>query len=205
MLIEELAKNGLTIKELEMLSYKSEMGKSLVHSLRKFDKEMLFNELRKIIIFYQETEILDDVDMDYRIKSEDSCLRKYKKFFPEMRLEKVFNDLLGFRILVDNYDVFLNGHKLDGFRIVDMSSGKAKDDGYRGVHLYYQPDHLHYPIEIQANTYYDRQMNNWLHKYIYKRGYPDEIGKSLRGEYEFGKIMNEKKFLEVMKDVLSNC
>lgn len=85
-----------------------------------------------------------------------------------------------------------------------MSDGKANDDGYRGVHIYYQPTHFHYPIEIQTNTYYDRQMNNWLHKYVYKRGYSDGIGKTMRKEYETGKIINEKKFLEVMNDVLSD-
>ena len=30
-----------------------------------------------MIRFYQEAEILDNVDLDYRIKSEDSCIRKY--------------------------------------------------------------------------------------------------------------------------------
>ena len=44
-----------------------------------------------------------------------------------------------------------------------MSHGKSVDDGYRGVHLYFQKDNLHYPIEIQFNTLYDRQLNNWLH------------------------------------------
>jgi len=87
-----------------------------------------------------------------------------------MRAEKVFNDILGFRMLVDNYSILLNGEVPLGIRIVDMSMGKANNDGYRGVHIYYQPDHTHYPIEVQANTYYDRQLNNWLHKYLYKKG-----------------------------------
>lgn len=204
MLSEELIKNGISVKELEMLSYRSDLGRSLVHCLNKFNKNMLFQEIKKVISFYQKTSILDSVDMDYRIKSEDSCMRKYEKFYPEMRLEKVFNDLLGFRMLVNNYDIFQSIDKANGFRIVDMSDGKANDDGYRGVHIYYQPTHFHYPIEIQANSYYDRQMNNWLHKYVYKRGYPDGIGKTMRKEYETGKIINEKKFLEVMNDVLSD-
>lgn len=204
MLSEELIKNGISVKELEMLSYRSDLGRSLVHGLNKFNKNMLFQEIKKVISFYQKTSILDSVDMDYRIKSEDSCMRKYEKFYPEMRLEKVFNDLLGFRMLVNNYDIFQSIDKANGFRIVDMSDGKANDDGYRGVHIYYQPTHFHYPIEIQANSYYDRQMNNWLHKYVYKRGYPDGIGKTMRKEYETGKIINEKKFLEVMNDVLSD-
>lgn len=204
MLSEELIKNGISVKELEMLSYRSDLGRSLVHCLNKFNKNMLFQEIKKVISFYQKTSILDSVDMDYRIKSEDSCMRKYEKFYPEMRLEKVFNDLLGFRMLVNNYDIFQSIDKANGFRIVDMSDGKSNDDGYRGVHIYYQPTHFHYPIEIQANSYYDRQMNNWLHKYVYKRGYPDGIGKTMRKEYETGKIINEKKFLEVMNDVLSD-
>lgn len=87
-------------------------------------------------------------------------------------------------------------------RIVDMSHGKVNDDGYRGVHLYYQPNHFHYPIEIQANTYYDRQMNNWLHKYLYKRRFSDSVGRTLRQEYENGKILREQEFEELLKRVL---
>ena len=70
--------------------------------------------------------------------------------------------------------------------------------------MYYQPNHFHYPIEIQANTYYDRQMNNWLHKYLYKRGYSDSVGRTLRQEYENGKILREQEFEEVLKYVLSD-
>lgn len=203
-MLNELEKNGLSISILRQLSYESKMGKSLVNSLRKFEKEALFEEVSEMIRFYQEAEVLDNVDLDYRVKSEDSCIRKYNKFYPEMRLEKVFNDILGFRMLVDSYDSLLEGKIPEEVRIVDMSRGKAKDDGYRGVHLYYQPNHFHYPIEIQANTYYDRQMNNWLHKYLYKRGYSDFVGRTLRQEYESGKILREQEFEEVLKHVLSD-
>ncbi len=120
-------------------------------------------------------------------------------------MEKVFNDILGFRMLVDNYDILLNDEKQKEIRIVDMSHGKANDDGYRGVHLYYQLSHFHYPIEIQANTYYDRQLNNWLHKYLYKRGYCDLVGRTLREKYECGNILNEREFEEVFTHVLSSC
>jgi len=113
------------------------------------------------------------------------------------------HDILGFRMLVDNYSILLNGEVPLGIRIVDMSMGKANNDGYRGVHIYYQPDHTHYPIEVQANTYYDRQLNNWLHKYLYKKGYSDMVGEKLRQEYECGKILNEQEFEEVLKHVLS--
>lgn len=76
-------------------------------------------------------------------------------------------------------------------KIADMSQGKANDDGYRGIHVYFQLDGSHYPIEIQYNTYYDRQFNNWLHKYIYKKDYAPEIGSELRKMYEGAKIVTE--------------
>ena len=54
-----------------------------------------------------------------------------------------------------------------------MSNGKAADDGYRGVHAYYQKSGKHYPIEIQFNTLFDRQLNNRLHDYLYKEKLSD--------------------------------
>ena len=72
-----------------------------------------------------------------------------------------------------------------------MTKGKATDDGYRGVHVYYQKSSKHYPIEIQFNTLYDRQLNNWLHDYLYKKAYPNEVGRKLRRLYEKGGIQNE--------------
>lgn len=201
----ELLKAGLTYEILQSLSYRTQLGKSLVNSLRHFDKELLFDDINKVINFYNNSEIMDELAIDYRIKSEDSCLRKYDKFYPDMRVEKTFNDVLGFRMLCDNYDGILNHDNIDKIRIVDMSQGKANDDGYRGVHLYFQLDHSHYPIEIQMNTYYDRQINNWLHKYLYKKNYPDDVGLKLRKLYENGKILNENMFREVLQNVLSDC
>lgn len=201
----ELLKAGLTYEILRSLSYHTQLGKSLVNSLRHFDKELLFDDINKVINFYNNSEIMDELAIDYRIKSEDSCLRKYDKFYPDMRVEKTFNDVLGFRMLCDNYDGILNHDNIDKIRIVDMSQGKANDDGYRGVHLYFQLDHSHYPIEIQMNTYYDRQINNWLHKYLYKKNYPDDVGLKLRKLYENGKILNENMFREVLQNVLPDC
>jgi putative GTP pyrophosphokinase len=70
------------------------------------------------------------------------------------------------------------------------------------VHLYYQKDNSHYPIEIQFNTLYDRQINNWLHAYLYKKNYPDEVGFKMRLAYEEGKIKNATEFEEVLNNVL---
>lgn len=93
----------------------------------------------------------------------------------------------------------------ENFRIADLSNGKANDDGYRGVHVYFQKNSRCYPIEIQFNTLYDRQLNNWLHDYLYKKSYPNEVERSIRRMYEGGEIRNEKEFKEALKNVLSGC
>ena len=49
-----------------------------------------------------------------------------------------------------------------------MSNGKSHDDGYRGVHVYFQKNSKRCPMEIQFNTLYDRQLNNWHGCYALK-------------------------------------
>lgn len=39
------------------------------------------------------------------------------------------------------------------------------------VFIYISKDNSYYPIEIQFNTLYDRQLNNWLHEYLYKKNF----------------------------------
>lgn len=70
--------------------------------------------------------------------------------------------------------------------------------------MYFQLDGSHYPIEIQYNTYYDRQFNNWIHKYVYKKNYKNSIGLQLRKMYENAKIQTEQDFKEALKYVLSD-
>lgn len=110
----------------------------------------------------------------------------------------------GMMNLCDNYEDVLRLKEVPQLRIADMSKGKSNDDGYRGVHVYYQLDSSHYPIEIQYNTYYDRQFNNWLHKYIYKKKYENVVGIELRNQYEHAKIQTEQEFKEALKHVLSD-
>ena len=164
-----LQRDGLTIELLARLSYQSVLGINLKKNLHYFDKDALFAEINKVNEWYDEFEELHELALDYRIKSVQSAVLKYNRYYPDHQTRKVFDDLLGFRSLCDNYDDVLELRAIPEFRIADMTKGKAKDDGYRGVHVYYQLDGNHYPIEIQYNTYYDRQFNNWLHKYIYKK------------------------------------
>ena len=162
----------------------------------------LLHEIEEISVWYDEHEALEQLALDYRVKSLESASHKYDRYFPDRPTAKVFNDLLGFRSLRDDYDEILKNPPPDALRIVNMSHGKANDDGYRGVHVYYQLDNFHYPIEIQYNTYFDRQLNNWLHKYLYKKQYPLAVGAQMRTLYEQGKIKNEAEFQEVLSDVL---
>ena len=200
-----LQRDGLTVELLTQLSFKSELGINLKRNLHYFNRESLFEELIKVNAWYDEFEELYELALDYRIKSVQSAILKYNRYFPDNQVRKTFNDLLGFRSLCDNYNDVLELNEIRELRIADLSHGKANDDGYRGIHVYFQLDGFHYPIEIQYNTYYDRQFNNWLHKYIYKKNYNSMVGLRLRKLYENAKIQTEENFKEELQHVLSDC
>ncbi len=196
--------NGLSLELLADLSYPSKLGRSLKNNLDSFDKESLLQDALSAAEWLDINPLLSEVAIDYRIKSEESICSKYERYYPHRPVLKTFNDILGFRSCCDDYREAL-ALALPQFKLVDMSQGKAVDDGYRGVHLYYQPDNFHYPIELQFNTLYDRQLNNWLHDYLYKKNYPASVGRTLRSRYEHGDFYNVQTFEEVLNDVLSRC
>lgn len=201
-----LARDGLSEELLVGLSYRSSLDISLKKNLRYFPQDELFAELDAAREWYNAhmAEILS-LPIDSRIKSRQSARLKYFRYCPDHQARKVFNDLLGFRSMCDTYDDALALASRPSFRIADLSGGKAVDDGYRGVHVYFQVSSRHYPIEIQYNTFYDRQLNNWLHKYLYKRTEDSFVGRRLRIAYESGEIRNEGEFERRMNDVLSSC
>lgn len=199
---EQLLKmNGLSVKILDMLSFESHLEIPLKKNLHYFDKESLIEELIAMTEWLDEQELLSEIALDYRIKSLDSILMKYERYYPDHQTRKVFNDILGFRAFCDSYEQILE-EKSPQFRIADMTKGKSVDDGYRGVHVYYQKSGRHYPVEIQFNTLFDRQLNNWLHDNLYKKNYSIETGKIMRDKYESGFIRNEHEFKEVLNNVL---
>lgn len=202
---EILERDGLSLEELKTLSFQSNLGISLKKNLHYFDQSQLFEELDEVRRWYLMQPQLSDLPIDYRIKSQQSIELKFSRYYPDHQVRKVFNDILGFRSLVDSYKPLLDSSLSDSIRIADMSLGKAHDDGYRGVHVYYQRSGFCYPIEIQYNTFYDRQFNNWLHKYTYKRVLDVRVGARLRLLYERGKICNEEQFVRSIRDVLSGC
>lgn len=154
--------------------YQSQLKKSLKNNLNAFEKESLLQDAFAAAEWFDASEALGEVAIDYRVKSEESICSKYERYYPDRPVQKVFNDLLGFRSLCASYEEAL-ALCVPQIKVIDMSHGKAKDDGYRGVHLYYRKDNFHYPIEIQINTFLDRQLNDWLHDYVYKKAHPAEV------------------------------
>lgn len=185
---------------LDKLSFKTTLGKSLKNTLRKFNKNELINDLENYIDFLN-----DNVDLlqnyNYRIKSLQSILLKYDKYYPSKEVYGCFNDILGIRVIVDSYNNINFDSEL--VRCVDMTKGKSNDDGYRGYHIYYRRSNYHYPIEIQFFTNKDFKFNIWLHTYVYK--YKDnDIGVKLRKMYDSDKINDKKDFERCLEYVLFN-
>ncbi|MDD3416996.1 MAG: hypothetical protein PHY47_23875 [Lachnospiraceae bacterium] len=190
---------------LSDISYKTNLGKSLKNTLRKFQKEELFDEISRIISYFTEIEIpKGNKFIHSRVKAMQSCILKYDKFYPSKPVEEVFNDILGLRIIISDYSIFDEIELPPNIKIADMRFGKANDDGYRGIHLYFQKDHFHYPIEVQFMTNEDKIFNAWLHIYTYKYICDSEVGIMLREMYEKGDIASEEDFKEVLENVLSN-
>ena len=199
-----LRRDGLSLELLSSLSYRSELGISLKKNLHYFNRDELLDELNRVRKWYTSLGVLADLPVDYRIKSAQSISFKYDRYYPDHQVRKVFNDLLGFRSMVDSYDDILGAEEAC-LKVVDLSCGKSVDDGYRGVHVYFTRKPGYYPVEIQYNTYYDRQVNNWLHKHVYKRFDNPDIGFELRLAYERGCIHSEGDFVRRLDDVLSGC
>lgn len=179
------------VRSLDSVSYETKLGKNLKNTLRKFDRNELMEELKDYRLFLKKRkDIL--VDYTYRIKSIQSINLKYDRYYPSKEINACFNDILGIRMIVENYYINIKNDKI---RHVDMSKGKKNDDGYRGYHIYYKKSNYHYPIEVQFFTERDYIFNMWLHKYVYK--YKDNsIGIKLRELYDKNIIMTEEDFKE---------
>ena len=141
-----LEKVGLSIEILDSLSYKTDLSVSMKRTLRHFNKEDVLNDIRNARQWYNTQTILYQLPIDLRIKSIGSASIKFDRY-PTSTFSRVFNDILGFRAICDSYNQVLE-FESSQFRIADLSKGKAEDDGYRGVHVYYQRSGRHYPIEI---------------------------------------------------------
>ena len=147
---------------LDAISIKSSYGRSM-NKLKITDD--LVNCVMADVISYECLVQNSDVLKDYafRVKAEDSIMRKIERY-PDKDAKQIFNDVLSLRLIVDEYPETYP----DYFRVVDMSEGKADNDGYRGVHLYYKRDNYSYTIEIQLWSKEHQEFNTWMHRKGYK-------------------------------------
>lgn len=202
----DMDKINALLNLLPMLSYETKLGKNLRNTLRKFDKDELFLELKDCANFYRYNVLNHShlLPIDYRIKSLHSIMIKYDKYYPSTEVKSCFNDLLGFRILVQSLDLVFDrllNITNTNLRVVDLRRGKSNDDGYRAIHLYYQKSNYHYPIEIQLWNKSDYHFHNWLHKYSYKY-LTNDTGVRIRDLFDRGFIPNEISFLENLNSIL---
>ena len=184
---------------LDELSYCSSLGQSLKQiSLSKTPIETIIQDIGKYRANYVDVLIQENL-IGSRFKSDDSIYRKYEKTIKNKGgFKQCFNDVLGFRLHLEEYPTEFPEY----FRVVDLRKGKATDDGYRAIHLYYQRDNRAYPIEIQLWCGKDFQYNVWSHKYIYKYD-SAEFGKRMYQLYCENQIKTEEEFLEKLEKVRS--
>ena len=189
----------IPIPIFEQLSYESKLGKSLKKTLRHFDSLKLLEEVETVAEWLNTmNDILRGTKAEYRIKSLESIRAKYErlKSIQGCQVCEVFNDILGLRFVCGNYEE-LRLMKAASFRISDMSKGKANDDGYRGLHVYYQMSNKHYPIELQFHTLKDSRINAFLHDNVYKRGLSSNTGRQIRAKYEENLLKGEDGFKDI--------
>lgn len=181
----------ITQETLDLLSYRSGLGQSLKQiSLRKTPLDAILDDIARYRSNYIDILVQDNL-IGSRFKSEDSILRKYQKTLrTNGGFKQCFNDVLGFRLRFEQYPETFPSY----FRVVNLRGGKAIDDGYHAIHLYYQRDSLSYPIEVQLWCGDDYSFNLWSHKYIYKYKSP-EVGQRLYLEFSQGIIQSEQDFL----------
>lgn len=201
-----------TLELMERLSFETTLGISLKNSMTKlssFDDNTLFADFEQIES--RAFRVIENatVACDFRAKCMESIENKLLRSKVAAQaglvrpIEKVLNDLIGLRVKVDSYDVIRKFAFGTDYRVVDMTEGKACDDGYRAVHIYYQPSHKHYPVELQLMTEFDGKFNAWLHEATYKIKGREDIGGTLRQLYERGVIADEEKFKETLNVLLN--
>lgn len=177
-----------TLEELEKWS----METSLEKSTNKLSVTPEIIKTVKADAFAYGKALLADTEIErfmYRVKSDDSIETKVRRH-PDLRFQSVFNDILGFRIHADDYPVSIPEY----YRVADLRNGKANDDGYRGLHLYYRKSNYHYTIEVQLWCGRDYDFNTWMHECTYKYA-SAEMTRELRRLYDNGKITSYDDFL----------
>ncbi|MGO1369679.1 hypothetical protein [Senegalia sp. (in: firmicutes)] len=184
---------------LYILSYKSSLKKSIKQlSLRKVDINFIIQDIIEYNRFIRSKDEFLYLK-NKRLKSIQSSLLKYNKYIngKGCKVSHCFNDILDIRVFLEEYPNTFPEY----FRVVDMREGKKDDDGYRDIHLYYQKDAYHYPIEVQLWCGSDIKFNIWSHTSVYKY-VPQEVGLKLRKLYDMGKIKTQIQFENKLKEMM---
>lgn len=180
-----------TEQQLERWSYRSSIGKSLkkIHLTDYNVKSAIADASTYQMALYSDSDIMS---VNYRVKTMESIIDKvYRR--GDMGFLSVFNDILGIRIFVNEYP----SKYPDCYRVVDMSSGKKIDDGYRAVHLYYTRDNYSYPIEVQLWSRKDKEFNMMAHANGYKSVEAEMLSR-IRQDYDNGFILSNADFKEAL-------
>ncbi len=77
--VDILAYNGLSEAVLRNLSYHSKLGMSLKKNLHYFEKEAVIDEMKQYTEWLYQQDVLDDIPLDYRIKSLQSISKKFDR------------------------------------------------------------------------------------------------------------------------------
>lgn len=93
-----LKRDGLSFELLKALSYSSTLGIRLKKNLHYFDKQKLFDELKRINEWYDTCNLLQGIAIDYRIKSIQSAMKNIKTSLRRLfgmcyLIAKKFNDV----------------------------------------------------------------------------------------------------------------
>lgn len=72
-----LKKDGLSFALLRKLSFRTRLEENLDQPISGLDEETLTEELKNIVAWYDSSDILAGLPIDYRIKSLQAILRKY--------------------------------------------------------------------------------------------------------------------------------
>ena len=73
-----LKKDGLSFALLRKLSFRTRLEENLDQPISGLDEETLTEELKNIVAWYDSSDILAGLPIDYRIKSLQAILRKYQ-------------------------------------------------------------------------------------------------------------------------------
>lgn len=128
-----------------------------------------------ILLEYLNNNLSKDIEYTYRFKTKSSLKAKWEKNLQfGKKFYKACNDLLGIRFimncsereLLEKIKIFYDDKNC---KIIDFyEKNKTKDDGYRGVHIYFRFNRNSFPIEFQFWTRKDALLHFYTHEVIYK-------------------------------------